>query len=255
MLRAARPPGGVRRRGVVRRHARGEGVRGAADAARAGAREARGARAVLEGLHPRHRAGVPRERRSSSSASFIAPTWQALIDGARYVDPRLVEIFDELAPDVIVEDNVCAFPAIPASGRPWVRIVSATRSSCPTRRSRRRSPGCPTRRPLGLGRSSAPSTPRRIGEMQASFTAFCVERGAPPLPSRRDDPRVAVAEPDAVPGRARLRARARRSAPTWHNLETCVRAHRRGVGAARAAGGRRADLRQPRLARLGRRRR
>ena len=31
---------------------------------------------------------------------FIAPTWQALIDGAKYVDPRLAEIFDELAPDV-----------------------------------------------------------------------------------------------------------------------------------------------------------
>src|SRR5579875_2414292 len=57
-------------------------------------------------------------------SQFIAPTWQALLDGARYVDARLAEIFDELAPDVIVEDNVCAFPAIPASGRPWVRIVS-----------------------------------------------------------------------------------------------------------------------------------
>jgi UDP:flavonoid glycosyltransferase YjiC (YdhE family) len=56
--------------------------------------------------------------------SFIAPTWQALLDGARYVDGRLAEIFSELQPSVIVEDNVCAFPAIPASGRPWVRVVS-----------------------------------------------------------------------------------------------------------------------------------
>ena len=55
---------------------------------------------------------------------FIAPTWQALVDGARYVDERLAEILDEVAPDVIVEDNVVGFPAIPASGRPWVRIVS-----------------------------------------------------------------------------------------------------------------------------------
>ena len=38
--------------------------------------------------------------------TFIAPTWQALLDGARYVDERLQEIFVELAPDVIVEDNV-----------------------------------------------------------------------------------------------------------------------------------------------------
>jgi hypothetical protein len=55
---------------------------------------------------------------------FIEPTWRALVDGARYVHPRLLEIFDEVAPDVIVEDNVVAFPALPASGRPWVRIAS-----------------------------------------------------------------------------------------------------------------------------------
>ena len=48
---------------------------------------------------------------------FIAPTWQALIDGSKYVTPRLLEIIDELAPDVIVEDNVVAFPALAGSGR------------------------------------------------------------------------------------------------------------------------------------------
>ncbi len=55
---------------------------------------------------------------------FIAPTFKALIDGAAYVDERLDEIIGELEPDVIVEDNVIGFPALPASGRPWVRIVS-----------------------------------------------------------------------------------------------------------------------------------
>jgi MGT family glycosyltransferase len=55
---------------------------------------------------------------------FIAPTWRALVDGAMYVDGRLTEILAELAPDVIVEDNVVGFPALAASGRPWVRIVS-----------------------------------------------------------------------------------------------------------------------------------
>ena len=56
--------------------------------------------------------------------AFIAPTFRALVDGARYVDERLDEIIDELAPDVIVQDNVVGFPALGASGRPWVRIVS-----------------------------------------------------------------------------------------------------------------------------------
>ena len=51
---------------------------------------------------------------------FIKPTFEALCDGARYVDERLVEILDEVEPDVTVEDNVVAFPALPrpgASGR------------------------------------------------------------------------------------------------------------------------------------------
>ena len=56
--------------------------------------------------------------------AFIAPTFRALIDGARYVDDRLREIIEEIDADVIVEDNVVGFPALAASGRPWVRIVS-----------------------------------------------------------------------------------------------------------------------------------
>jgi MGT family glycosyltransferase len=55
---------------------------------------------------------------------FIQPTWQALADGAKYVEPRLREILDELEPDIVVQDNVVGFAALPAGGRPWVRIVS-----------------------------------------------------------------------------------------------------------------------------------
>src|ERR1700748_299661 len=35
---------------------------------------------------------------------FIAPTFQALIDGAKYVDTWLTEILGELEPDLVVED-------------------------------------------------------------------------------------------------------------------------------------------------------
>jgi UDP:flavonoid glycosyltransferase YjiC (YdhE family) len=113
--------------------------------------------------------------------SFIAPTWQALIDGARYVDDRLVEIFDELAPDVIVEDNVCAFPAIPASGRPWARIVSCN----PLELSDPALPppfsGLPADDRTGWDEFRAEYA-RRIAELHAGFSTFCDERGAPPLP-------------------------------------------------------------------------
>ena len=33
-------------------------------------------------------------------ASFIEPTWRALVDGAMYVEPRLREIFDEVRKDI-----------------------------------------------------------------------------------------------------------------------------------------------------------
>jgi UDP:flavonoid glycosyltransferase YjiC (YdhE family) len=72
----------------------------------------------------RDTAPVFRKSTFEQLGEFILPTWQALVDGARYVDERLTEILDEVAPDVVVEDNVVGFPAIPASGRPWVRIVS-----------------------------------------------------------------------------------------------------------------------------------
>ena len=56
--------------------------------------------------------------------TFMAPTWQALIDGARYCEPQLRAILARQAPDVIVEDNVICFPALVTHGAPFVRIVS-----------------------------------------------------------------------------------------------------------------------------------
>ena len=72
----------------------------------------------------RDTAPVFRKSTLEQISEFIAPTWQALIDGAKYVNPRLEEIIGEVEPDAIVEDNVVSFPAVMAAGRPWVRIVS-----------------------------------------------------------------------------------------------------------------------------------
>jgi MGT family glycosyltransferase len=57
-------------------------------------------------------------------ATFMQPTWQALIDGAKYCEPQLREIIARNRPDVIVEDNVVSFPALQTAGKPFVRIVS-----------------------------------------------------------------------------------------------------------------------------------
>jgi MGT family glycosyltransferase len=152
---------------------------------------------------------------------FIAPTWQALVDGARYVDDRLAEIIGELAPDLVVEDNVCAFPALLTSGRPWARIMSCNPLEL-------RDPALP---PVFSGlptddRSRWPGFEaeyeRRIGPLQREFSAWCVERGAPPLPGLdmiHESPWLNLALYPEELGYARTVA----PAPTWHTLQTCVR--------------------------------
>jgi MGT family glycosyltransferase len=152
---------------------------------------------------------------------FMAPTWQALLDGARYVDDRLVEIFDELGPDAIVEDNVCAFPAIPASGRPWVRIVSCNPLEL-------RDPGLPP--PYsGLSLADPAEWPafgaeyqRVIEDMHAEFSEFCVKRGAPALPEGELIHESAWLNLYLFP-RELDYPRSVPLGPTWHNLESSVR--------------------------------
>ena len=152
---------------------------------------------------------------------FIAPTWKALVDGARYVDPRLGEIFDEVSPDVIIQDNVVAFAAIAASGRPWVRIASCN----PLELS---DPALP---PLFSGypiddrtgwREFTDEYARCVGRMQEEFSEFCVGHGAPPLPELQfihESPWLNLyLYPEELDY-----PRSRALAATWHDLETSVR--------------------------------
>ena len=157
---------------------------------------------------------------------FMQPTWQALIDGAKYVDDRLREILEEVQPDVIVEDNVVAFPALPASGRPWVRILSCNPAEL-------KDPAVP---PLSSGypvadRSGYPAflaeAYRTHRAMWEDFDAFCRDRGAPGLAWRDVGPEFIHESPwlnlYVYPAVADYE-RERPLAPTWHRLDTSVRA-------------------------------
>ena len=53
------------------------------------------------------------------------PIWEALVAGARYSHDRLMEIWDDVRPDLICTDNVTGFPAVELAGCPWARFVSA----------------------------------------------------------------------------------------------------------------------------------
>jgi UDP:flavonoid glycosyltransferase YjiC (YdhE family) len=174
----------------------------------------------------RDTAPVFRQSTFDQLGEFIAPTWQALIDGAKYVDERLRAILDELGPDAIVEDNVVAFPALAASGRPWARIVSCNPAEL-------KDPAVP---PFSSGypvddRSGWPAFLEEVRrthcDMWEDFAAFCRERGGEPLAYGPEGPDFIAPSPFLnlylYPTEADY-DRARPLHPTWHRLDSCVRA-------------------------------
>jgi MGT family glycosyltransferase len=165
---------------------------------------------------------------------FVLPVWQELIDGARYIDERLAEIFAETQPDVIVEDNVVGFPAVLAAGVPWVRIVSCN--------------------PLELKDAALPPTfsgyasddsagweefrsrYRELHEpLQRVFSEFCAAHGAPPLPDGEFIHESPFLNLYLYPLDADYR-RSRPLGPTWQRLGSCVRRPDRVPGKVRGRG-------------------
>lgn len=154
---------------------------------------------------------------------FMRPTWEALLDGARYVDDRLAEIFAELEPDVIVEDNVCAFPAIPASGRPWVRIVSCNPLELEDPALPPPYSGLPSGDDSTWEGFRAEYQRQILDELWPGFDEFCRERSAPPLPERQLIHSSPWLNLYIYPAELDYR-RSRPLDETWHNLESSVRA-------------------------------
>lgn len=153
---------------------------------------------------------------------FIAPTFDALCDGARHVHDRLVEILDEVQPDVVVEDNVVSFPALPASGRPWVRIVSCNPAEIKDPAVPPPFSGYPIADRSGWDEYREEFA-RALGPLQQGFGEFCREQGAPAL----EDLEFIHTSPWAnlwIYPREVDYARERPLGETWHNLESSVRA-------------------------------
>ena len=154
-------------------------------------------------------------------ASFIQPTYQALIDGARYCEPQLRAIIEEHRPDVLVEDNVVAFPALLTSGAPYVRIVS-----CNPLEVRGDDIA-----PVFSGYAEDDRGPwpafleefdRTHDETWASFNAWVQEQGTPAL-ARRDFIHTSAAANLYVYPEALDYVAARPLDDTWHRMSSSVR--------------------------------
>jgi len=152
---------------------------------------------------------------------FIAPTWQALVEGAMYVEPRLRELLEELQPDVVVEDNVVGFAALPASGRPWVRIVSCNPCELKDEHVPPVFSGYATGDRSGWDefRAEYVRTTRPLWE---GFDSFMREHGAPALPELEFIHVSPYLNLFLYPEAADY-GRARPLDATWERLETCVR--------------------------------
>lgn len=156
---------------------------------------------------------------------FMQPTWQALIDGSKYVDDRLRAIIDDVQPDVLVEDNVLAFPALLASGLPWVRIVSCNPAEVKDPAVPPLSSGYPVadRSAWGAFKDEVDRTHRPMWE---DFNAFVQDRGAPALAWAETGPEFIHESPwlnlYSYPAEADY-VRQNPLGPTWHRLDSTVR--------------------------------
>ncbi|MFD1505729.1 glycosyltransferase [Georgenia yuyongxinii] len=166
---------------------------------------------------------APEFRKSTTEQleTFVRPTYQALIDGAKYAEPALRKIIAETRPDVLVEDNVVVFPALTTSGAPFVRIVSCNplEVSGPDV-----APGL-----SGLAQDDPAAwepfraeLERTHREMWGAFNAWVVEQGAAPLPELEFMPRDNAANLYVYPEEADYTDR-RPLDPSWHRIDSSVR--------------------------------
>ncbi len=154
-------------------------------------------------------------------STFMAPTWQALIDGAVYCEPQLKEIIERVRPDVIVEDNVVCFPALVTADAPFVRIVSCNPlevngSEVPPAYS-----GLPSddRSEWASFRAEYDRTHRTMWE---AYNTWVLEQGAPALPDLEFVHTSDEANLYVFPQEADYTDR-RPLTDTWHRMDSSVR--------------------------------
>jgi MGT family glycosyltransferase len=159
---------------------------------------------------------------------FIQPTWQALVDGAKYVDERLREIFEDVCPDVIVEDNVVGFAAVVTAKCPWVRIMSCNPLELPDPDLPPVFSGYPTDDRSGWD-AFREEYRRTHASLHADFDEFMQAAGCPPLPELEFIHRSAYLNLFLYPEQADY-SRSRPLGPMWDRLDSCVRTERDDLG-------------------------
>ena len=175
----------------------------------------------------RDTAPVFRKPTSSSSASSSRRPGRRSSMGRSTSTRGSTEIIDEVAPDVDRRGQRRRLPGVWRAGRPWVRIVSCN----PAEMKDPRVPPFSSGYPAG-DRSGVAGVPRRgatgrTRDMWADFDAFCREHGddGPGLrPSSAPTSSPSRRGSTCTRTRPRPTTRERPLGPTWHRLDSTVRA-------------------------------
>ena len=193
-----------------------------------------GRRPVLEGLHPRHRAGVPQA--DDRAARDVHPADLAGADRrARSTASRSCsEIIERAAARRDRRGQRRRLPGADHRGAPFVRIVSCNPLEMHGRR-----------RPAGVLRLLPADDRAEWEAFRAEYDRThremwsdvqrvgAVEQGAPAAARPRVHPRVAsTLNLYVYPARSPTTPTRGRSTPTWHRLDSRVRDDRRAVRAA-----------------------
>ena len=148
------------------------------------------------------------------------PIWEELANGAKFCEPQLRAIIERVRPDVIIEDNVIAFPALVTAGVPFVRIMSCNPLEVPGDDIAPVFSGLAEDDRAGWAAFRA-EYERTHRPLWTSYDAWVQEQGAPPLPDlefiHRGDENLYV-YPEVLDYTDE-----RPLDETWHRLDSSVR--------------------------------
>jgi MGT family glycosyltransferase len=153
--------------------------------------------------------------------TFIRPTWEALIAGSQYCEPRLRQVLEEVRPDVVVEDNVVCFPALLTSAAPFVRIVSCNPLEVPDAGVAPAFSGLSQEDRGGWEKFRA-AYERTHREVWSTFNEWVIAQGAPTLPDLQFMHASEHANLYVYPAEADYQ-RTRPLGDTWHRIDSSVR--------------------------------
>jgi MGT family glycosyltransferase len=114
-------------------------------------------------------------------ATYVVPVWEAIVDSAIISHEGLTQHLARIRPDVVCVDNVILFPAIKATGKPWIRIISCSENEIPDPNIPPHLSGCHEKDKAGF-RKFEQRFLKLIKPAHARFNEFLAKVGHPAYP-------------------------------------------------------------------------